>query len=54
VILGVYITHQQIPTTPRAQELDGSSQINKRREMKNSRTKDSKNSARAQTDIEAN
>jgi hypothetical protein len=54
VILGVYLTHQQILTTPGTQELDDSSQINKKREGKNTRAKDSKNLARAQIEIEAN
>jgi hypothetical protein len=40
VIIGVYLTYQQIPITSRTKELDGSSQINKRRGGKNSRTQD--------------
>jgi hypothetical protein len=54
VILGVYLTHQQILTTPGAQELEGSPQILKRMKWKNSRTQDFKNLAREQTEIEAN
>jgi hypothetical protein len=54
MILEVYLTLQQIPTTPRTHEFDGSSQINKRRERKNSRAKYSENSAKAQTEVEAN
>jgi hypothetical protein len=51
VILRVYLTHQQIPTAPGTQELEGSPQNLKRREGKNSRTQEFKNSAREQTDI---
>jgi hypothetical protein len=54
VILGVYLTHQQIPIAPETQELKDSSQILKRREGKNSRTQDFKKLAREQTGIEAN
>jgi hypothetical protein len=42
VILGVYLTGQQIPTALGTQELGGSSQILKIREGKNSRAQDFK------------
>ena len=38
VIQGVYLSHQQIPTSPETQELKGSPQILKRmEELKNTR-----------------
>jgi hypothetical protein len=53
VIVRVYLTHQQIPTAPGTQELDGSSQDHKekRRELKSKRLQ---KLARAQIEIKAN
>jgi hypothetical protein len=39
VVLGVYLTHQQIPTASGTQELKDSPQIPKRREGKSLRTR---------------
>jgi hypothetical protein len=54
VILGVYLTHQQIPIAHGTKELEGSPQVLKRIERKNSRTQDFKDLAREQTKIKSN
>ena len=54
MILGVYLTHQQILIAHGTKELEGSPQILKRIERKNSKTQDFKDLAREQTKIEAN
>jgi hypothetical protein len=54
VIQRVYLLTNQSPTAPISKKLEGSQQILKRRKVKNSRTQDFNNSAREQTEIEAN
>jgi hypothetical protein len=54
MILGVYIAHQQTQTTLTPKELDGSSQIHKKKEGKNTRAKKLQISIKIQTESEAN